>query len=150
MSTIVQILESKLYTWFVHGPQGQRGGGVATKQWLVRQNGTKELKKFYCPEQGTSNRDERRALGYMGVAATMWVLISAEVAVLSSNDHRNPSQGRRKSFGKSQSFENFQVPLGSVNKNNFGAFRVPMARAAWAWQPLRGSPCVLRYPYCHQ
>ena len=26
----------------------------------------------------------------------------------------------------------------------------PMARAMWAQQPLRGSPGVLEYPYCHQ
>ena len=25
-----------------------------------------------------------------------------------------------------------------------------MARAIWAEQPLRGSPWVLKYPYCHQ
>ena len=25
-----------------------------------------------------------------------------------------------------------------------------MAQATWAWRPLRGSPWVLKYPYCHQ
>ena len=32
---------------------------------------------------------------------------------------------------------------------NFEAFGGPMARAIWAWRPLRGSPWVLKYPYCH-
>ena len=34
--------------------------------------------------------------------------------------------------------------------NNFEAFGALMARARWAQQPLRGSPWVLKYPYCHQ
>ena len=25
-----------------------------------------------------------------------------------------------------------------------------MAQATWAYRPLRGSPWVLKYPYCHQ
>ena len=34
--------------------------------------------------------------------------------------------------------------------SNFEAFGGPMARARWAQWPLRGSPWVLKYPYCHQ
>ena len=34
--------------------------------------------------------------------------------------------------------------------SNFEAFGGPMARARWALWPLRGSPWVLKYPYCHQ
>ena len=44
----------------------------------------------------------------------------------------------------------FQVPLNSPSKSNFGAFGGPMARATWAQRPPRGSPWVLKYPYCHQ
>ena len=38
----------------------------ASRFWLFSQ-------KFYWLQQGTSKRDERRALGYMGVVATTWV-----------------------------------------------------------------------------
>ena len=34
--------------------------------------------------------------------------------------------------------------------NNFEAFEGPVARARWSQWPLRGSPWVLKYPYCHQ
>ena len=34
--------------------------------------------------------------------------------------------------------------------SNFEAFGGPMAHATWATWPLRGSPWVLKYPYCHQ
>ena len=47
-----------------------------------------------------------------------WVL---EYPVLSLNDHLNPSQGQQKGFGKSQIFENFQVPLNCL----FEAFGGP-------------------------
>ena len=44
----------------------------------------------------------------------------------------------------------FQVRTGDSLKNsNFGAFGEPMARATWAWRPLRGSLRVLQSPYCH-
>ena len=38
--------------------------------------------------------------GYMGLAATMWAPMGAQVPVLSPNDHPNPSQGRQKGFEK--------------------------------------------------
>ena len=63
--------------------------------------------KFYCLWQGTSKRDERRALGYMGI-------VTLE---------------RRKDFGKNGILENFQVPLNSLSSGNFGAFGGAMARA---------------------
>ena len=44
----------------------------------------------------------------------------------------------------------FQVSLSSLHNGNFGAFGRPMAQATWARRPLRGSPWVFRYPYCHQ
>ena len=36
----------------------------------------------------------------MGLAATMWVPVGAQVPVLSLNHHPNPSQGRQKGFQK--------------------------------------------------
>ena len=42
----------------------------------------------------------------MGVAATTWVPMGAQVAAVSSNDHPNPSEGRQEGFGKSRIFEN--------------------------------------------
>ena len=39
-------------------------------------------------------------LGYMGLAATTWVPNSAQLLILSLNDHLNPPQGRKKGFGK--------------------------------------------------
>ena len=41
------------------------------------------------------------------------------------------------------------MSLNSLHNGNFGAFGGAMARAIWAWHPLRGSPWVLKYPYCH-
>ena len=87
--------------------------------------------------------------GYMGLAATTWVPMGAQVPVLSLNHHPNPSQGRQKGFGKRPILEILQVSLNSLHNGNFGAFGGAMARAIWAWQPLRGSPWVLKYPYCH-
>ena len=39
--------------------------------------------------------------GYMGLAANMWVLVGAQIPVLSPIHHPNPSQGRQKGLGKS-------------------------------------------------
>ena len=58
--------------------------------------------------------------GYMGLAATTWVPMSAEVPVLSPSDHPNLSQGRRKGFGKSRIFEIFHRPPNSQNNRNCG------------------------------
>ena len=86
---------------------------------------------------------------YMGLAATMWVPMGAQVPVLSLNHHPNPSQGRQKGFRKSSISEILQVSLNSLHNANFGAFGGAMSRTRWAWQPLCGSPWVLKYPYCH-
>ena len=75
--------------------------------------------------------------------------MGAQVPVLSPNDHPNPFQGRLKSFGKRRISEILQVSLNSLYNGNFEAFGGAMARATWAWQPLRGSPWVLMYLYCH-
>ena len=40
--------------------------------------------------------------GYMGLAATTWVPMGAQVPVLSLNHHPNPSQGRQQGFRKSR------------------------------------------------
>ena len=87
--------------------------------------------------------------GYMGLAATTWVPMGAKVPILSLNHHPNPSQGRQEGFQKSRILEILQVSLNSLHNSNFGAFGGAMAWAIWAWRPLRGSPWVLKYPYCH-
>ena len=73
----------------------------------------------------------------------MWVPMAAQAPVLLPNDHRSPSQGRHKGFGKSRNFETFQVPR---DNRNFGAFGGPMA--TWAEHPLCGSPRVLKWAMC--
>ena len=88
--------------------------------------------------------------GYMGLVTTMWVPIGAEVPVLLPKDHPNTSQGRQKDFGKNRILKNFHVSLNSLRNSNFGGFGGPMAWAKGAQRPLRGSPWVLKYPYCHQ
>ena len=92
---------------------------------------------------------EGHGSGYMGLAATTWVPVGAQVPVLSLNHHPNPSQGRQKGFQKSRISEILQVSLNSLHNGNFGAFGGAMARTRWAWRPLCGSPWVLKYPYCH-
>ena len=49
--------------------------------------------------------------GYMGLAATTWVPMGAQVPILSLNHHPNPSQGRKKGFRKSRILEILQVSL---------------------------------------
>ena len=85
----------------------------------------------------------------MSLAATMWAPMGAQVPVLSLNHHPNPSQWRRKGFRKSRISEILQVSLNSLHNGNLGAFGGGMAQAIRAWRPLRGSPWVLKYPYCH-
>ena len=54
-------------------------------------------------------------MGYIGLAATTLVSMGAQVAVLSPNDHPNPSYGQRKGFMKKQISKNFHVPLNSLS-----------------------------------
>ena len=54
---------------------------------------------------------------YMGLAATTWVPMGAQVPVLSLNHHPNPSQGRQKGFGKGRIFGN----LAGVTKQPYPA-----------------------------
>ena len=56
----------------------------------------------------------------MGLAATMWDPMGAEVPVLPLNYHPNTSQGQQKGFRKCGIFENFQVSLNSLHNRNFG------------------------------
>ena len=86
----------------------------------------------------------------MGLSATTWVPLGAQVPVLSLNQHPKPSQWRRKGFRQRRSSEILHVSLNSLHDSNSGAFGGGMARAIWAWWPLRGSPWVLKYPYCHE
>ena len=101
------------------------------------------------PQQQFRGFWEGHGSGYMGLAATTWVPMGAQVPVLSLNHHPNQSQGRQKGFRNSGILEILQVSLNSLHNSNFGAFGGPMARAIWAWRPLRGSPRVLKCPYCH-
>ena len=80
--------------------------------------------KLYCLRQGTSRKEKKSSFlkfssdtkepkqlqfwGFgepmtpcMGLAATIWVPVGAQVPVLPPNDHPNPSQGQQKGFGKS-------------------------------------------------
>ena len=79
--------------------------------------------------------------GYMGLAATMWVPVGAQVPALSLNHHPNPSQGRQKGFQKSRISEILQVSLNSLHNGNFGAFGGGhgsgyMGLAATTWVPM--------------
>ena len=87
--------------------------------------------------------------GYMRLAATTWVPMNAQVPVLSLNHHPNQSQRATGGFPKKSHLEILQVSLNSLHSGNFGAVGGAMARAIWAWRPLRGFPWVLKYPYCH-
>ena len=51
----------------------------------------------------------------MGLAATTWVPIGAQVPVLSLNHHPNPSQGRQEGFRKSRILEILQVSLNNLS-----------------------------------
>ena len=132
--------------------------GVRVRVGFKDSVGVQSGKKFYCLRQGTSKRETRPfwgfwgayGAGYVGLAATTWLPMGAQVPVLSPNDHPNPFQGRQKGFGKGRILKNFQEPLNNLNKGNFGAFGGPMARATWAWRLLSGSLWVLKYLYCHQ
>ena len=43
--------------------------------------------------------------GYIGLAASTWVPMGAQVPILSPNDHPNPSHGQRKGFHEKSNFE---------------------------------------------
>ena len=58
--------------------------------------------------------------GYIGLAATTWVPMGAQVPVLSLNHHPNPSQGRQKSFRKSRISEILRVSLNSLIQRENG------------------------------
>ena len=53
-------------------------------------------------------------VGYLGLAATTWVPMGAQVLVLSTNDPPNPPQRQQKGFGKSQIFVDFQLTHASL------------------------------------
>ena len=65
----------------------------------------------------------------MGIAATMWVLMSAEAPILSPNDHPNPSRGDRRVSEKLNFQKKIEVQVDSQNNSNFRAFG---GRMAWA------------------
>ena len=67
--------------------------------------------------------------GYMGLAATTWVPMGAQVPVLSLNHHSNPSQGRQKGFQKSRILEILQVSLNSLLQRVNG--EVLTSKDAW-------------------
>ena len=53
----------------------------------------------------------------MGLVATTWVPMGAQVPVLSPNDHPNPSEGQQKGFKKIGNVKNFQVSLNSLRNS---------------------------------
>ena len=79
----------------------------------------------------------------MGAAATASVLMNAEKPVMSPNDHPNPSQGQQMGLGKCRIFENFQVPLNSLNNGNFRGF------LGCPWPGLHGLTGPYVGPYGH-
>ena len=66
---------------------------------------------------------------YIGLEATTWVLVDAQLPVLSPNDHPNSYQGGQKSFGKSRSLKVFQVPL----NNSPSSTKTAKSSPARAW-----------------
>ena len=60
----------------------------------------------------------RHGPGYMGLVATTWAPMRAQVPILSPNDHPSPSKGRQKGFGKCRILKFFQVPLNSLTRAN--------------------------------
>ena len=84
----------------------------------------------------------------MGLAATTWVPMGAQVPVLSPNDHPNPSQGRQKGFGKRRISEILQVSLNSLHNGKFRGFwgghgSGYMGLAATTWVPMGAQVPVL-------
>ena len=71
--------------------------------------------------------------------------MDAQVPILSLNHHPEPSQRRQKGFGKTRILEILHVSLNTLHNGNFKAFGEAVARAIWAWRPLRGSPWTLKY-----
>ena len=54
-------------------------------------------------------------MGYIGLAATTWVPMGAQVPVLSPNDHPNQSWGQRKVVMKKRISKNLNVPLNTLS-----------------------------------
>ena len=50
----------------------------------------------------------------MGLVATTWVPMGAQVPILSPTDQPNPPQGRQKGFGETQNLKIFQLTLNSL------------------------------------
>ena len=71
----------------------------------------------------------------MGLAATMWVPMGAQAPVLSLNHHPNPSQGRKKGFGKRRILEILQVSLNSLHSGNSIAFGKSTSQRIYSKQP---------------
>ena len=76
-----------------HGPCWRGGDGACTAHGLGHTSwgrGISSGSRFW----------RAHGTGYIGLAATTWVPLGAQVPVLSPNHHPNPSQGRQKGFGK--------------------------------------------------
>ena len=85
--------------------------------------------------------------GYMGLAATAWVPMGAQVPVVSLNDHPNPSQGQRKGFTKNRILKKkFQASLNSlppVKTAKSSLARGHMGGANWGYLELGpGTPAM--------
>ena len=75
-----------------------------------------------------------------------WVLKSPYRHQMTTQTH---PRGDRRVSESGEFSQILLVSLNSLHNGNFGAFGGAMARATWAWHPLRGSPWVLKYSYCH-
>ena len=78
----------------------------------------------------------------MGLAATTWVPMGAQVSIISPNDHLNPS-----SFGKSRILNIFQV---LVKKSLTTAILGLLGGGGPGYMGLADTTWVLKYPYCQQ
>ena len=84
----------------------------------------------------------------MGLVATTWVPMGAQVPVLSLNHHPNPSQGQQKGFGKRRISEILQVSLNSLHNGKFRGFwrghgSGYMGLVATTWVPMGAQVPVL-------
>ena len=73
-------------------------------------------KKNKCRKLSSATKQPKQQLFH---GFTTWVLMGAQILVLSQNDHPNPSRGDR----KSRTFEHFQVPPPETHRPSFDCFR---------------------------
>ena len=85
---------------------------------------------------------------YMGLVATMWVPMGAQVPVLSPNDHQDHSQGQLKGFAENQILKKFSGATKQPKQQQFSAFpgahgACYMGLVATTWVPMGAQVPVL-------